>query len=448
MKRWAEVSGFCCGWSAPSGGSGRSASRAGRRWRRRSRRAGRRGRKRVTAMAAIMSLEGRLNALSLASTRVLDHSTRETGVDPSPDPKTPYEELRPCPTSPTCSTSRAASTRSPPRRVPSEKGGGFAVHLDGRTPKSPAKSPLVLPTLALAQLVAAEWDAQEEVIDSTAMPATRLAFTAIDRISETRAEVAKEVAAYAGSDLLCYRAEHPTPLVERQDRDWQPLLDWAKAGLWASPSGPWPESSTRRSRPRPWRRSRPWPCRWTTSPWPASPMAAGLLGSTVLALALRAGEIDGQQGAGPVAAGGDLPGARPGARMRKPGCGPSTCRSRPRRSSGGSPLCAHEEPADLRPGGHRRDRRLLRLLGLAEAGKVTAVGAAGRGQPGDLRRAADPHRQRRRRTGLRGLWRRLHPGLDGLDADGRGRQARPLGPRRPVPVPGGSAIILWAPRSA
>lgn len=172
--------------------------------------------------------------------------------------------------------------------------GGYAVHLDGRTPKSPAKSPLVLPTLALAELVAAEWDAQEKVVDSTIMPATRLAFTAIDRISETRAEVAKEVAAYAGSDLLCYRAEHPTPLVQRQDRDWQPLLDWADQALGASFT---PVTGI------------------IHTPQPAETLAAvealalslddfslagvayaaGLLGSTVLALAIRADQIDGQR---------------------------------------------------------------------------------------------------------------------------------------------------------
>lgn len=172
--------------------------------------------------------------------------------------------------------------------------GGFAVHLDGRTPKSPAKSPLILPTLALAQLVAAEWDAQETVIDSTIMPATRLAFTAIDRISETRAEVAKEVAAYAGSDLLCYRAEHPTPLVERQDREWQPLLDWAGqslgvtftpvAGIIHSPQPPETLAAVEA-------------LALSLDDFALASVAygAGLLGSTVLALALRAGEIDGQR---------------------------------------------------------------------------------------------------------------------------------------------------------
>lgn len=105
--------------------------------------------------------------------------------------------------------------------------GGWAVLLDGRTPKTPAKAPLVLPTEAAARLAAEEWAAQGEFLDPATMPATRLASTAIDRIGQAREPVADEIAAYAGSDALCYRAEHPTALVERQAREWSPWLDWA-----------------------------------------------------------------------------------------------------------------------------------------------------------------------------------------------------------------------------
>ena len=172
--------------------------------------------------------------------------------------------------------------------------GGFAVLLDGRTPKSPAKSPLVLPTPALAQLVADEWDAQDKVIDSTIMPATRLAFTAIDRIAETRAAVAAEVAAYAGSDLLCYRADHPTPLVERQAREWQPVLDWAGQALGA-PFTPvtgiihTPQSAETLARVEALALS------LDDFSLAGVAYASGLLGSAVLALAIRAGELDGQR---------------------------------------------------------------------------------------------------------------------------------------------------------
>lgn len=105
--------------------------------------------------------------------------------------------------------------------------GGSAVLLDGRMPKTPAKADLVLPTEASARLVAAEWAAQGQFLDPSTMPATRLASTAIDRIGQAREAVADEIAAYAGSDVVCYLAEHPTPLVERQEREWGPWRDWA-----------------------------------------------------------------------------------------------------------------------------------------------------------------------------------------------------------------------------
>lgn len=105
--------------------------------------------------------------------------------------------------------------------------GGWAVQLDGRTPKTPAKAPLILPTEGAARLVAEEWAAQGEFLEPASMPATRLASTAIDRIGQAREAVADEIAAYAGSDALCYPADHPTPLVERQARAWGPWRDWA-----------------------------------------------------------------------------------------------------------------------------------------------------------------------------------------------------------------------------
>uniref|UniRef100_B0T3E7 ATP12 ATPase n=1 Tax=Caulobacter sp. (strain K31) TaxID=366602 RepID=B0T3E7_CAUSK len=172
--------------------------------------------------------------------------------------------------------------------------GGFAVLLDGRTPKSPAKAPLVLPSQALADLVAGEWEAQDQVIDSTVMPATRLAFTAIDRIRETRAEVAAEVAAYAGSDLLCYWADHPTPLVERQKRDWGGMLDWARAELDLHLQ---PVSGVIHTAQSPAALASVEALALTMDDFTLAGVAygAGLLGSTVLALALRAGKVTGRK---------------------------------------------------------------------------------------------------------------------------------------------------------
>jgi len=105
--------------------------------------------------------------------------------------------------------------------------GGWAVTLDGRTPRTPAGARLVLPAEAAARLVADEWAAQGEYLDPAAMPATRLASTAIDRVSQAREPVADAIAAFAGSDLPCYLADAPASLVERQARDWTPWRDWA-----------------------------------------------------------------------------------------------------------------------------------------------------------------------------------------------------------------------------
>jgi chaperone required for assembly of F1-ATPase len=105
---------------------------------------------------------------------------------------------------------------------------GFAISLDGRIPKTPAKMPLVLPNLASAQLVAAEWEAQSSQIIPAAMPLTRLVNVAIDRAAETRAAMIDEVVKYGGTDLVCYRASTPKSLVDAQAAAWDPLLEWAK----------------------------------------------------------------------------------------------------------------------------------------------------------------------------------------------------------------------------
>jgi chaperone required for assembly of F1-ATPase len=108
---------------------------------------------------------------------------------------------------------------------------GFTIALDGRAIKTPAKTAFVVPTLALAEAAAAEWDAQEDEIDQTVMLMTNLSYAAIDRIRVGRPMVVRETAAYAGSDLLCYRADHPPELAAEQSTAWQPLLDWARDAL-------------------------------------------------------------------------------------------------------------------------------------------------------------------------------------------------------------------------
>jgi chaperone required for assembly of F1-ATPase len=105
--------------------------------------------------------------------------------------------------------------------------GGWQVMLDSRVLRTPAKAPLLLPNRTLAEAVAAEWDAQVETVVPATMPLMRLAATAIDRVVPQRARVIDEVAGYAGTDLVCYRADRPAELVARQQAIWQPLVDWA-----------------------------------------------------------------------------------------------------------------------------------------------------------------------------------------------------------------------------
>ncbi|MCB2116916.1 MAG: ATPase [Rhodobacteraceae bacterium] len=107
--------------------------------------------------------------------------------------------------------------------------GGFGVRLDGRALKTPAKRALILPTGAMAEAVAEEWLAVEKVVDPRLMPVTRAANSAVDKVALQFAEVAEMIAAYGGSDLLCYRAEGPEGLVVRQRQAWDPMLDWAEA---------------------------------------------------------------------------------------------------------------------------------------------------------------------------------------------------------------------------
>ncbi|KMW58036.1 Chaperone required for the assembly of the mitochondrial F1-ATPase [Candidatus Rhodobacter oscarellae] len=111
------------------------------------------------------------------------------------------------------------------RAVESE--GGYAVHLDARPVKTPAKAGLILPTRGLAEAIAAEWDAQNGQVDPKVMPLTRAANAAIDKVSVQFAEVVALLAAYGDSDLTCYRAADPAPLAERQAAAWDPLIDWA-----------------------------------------------------------------------------------------------------------------------------------------------------------------------------------------------------------------------------
>jgi chaperone required for assembly of F1-ATPase len=109
-----------------------------------------------------------------------------------------------------------------------ESAGGYSVLLDGRPFRSPMKQPVVLPSAALAGAMAAEWEAQGAEILPESMPLTALACTALDRAGPQRGELEEQLLSYGGNDLLCYWADHPAALVERQRALWKPLLDWCR----------------------------------------------------------------------------------------------------------------------------------------------------------------------------------------------------------------------------
>jgi chaperone required for assembly of F1-ATPase len=128
----------------------------------------------------------------------------------------------------------------PPRVLPKrfykaagveERGGQYHVRLDGRAIRTPKKNIVAVPTRALGEAIAAEWEAQAEQIDPATMPLTRYANTILDGIVGREAEIRADIAKYAGTDLLCYRADSPQELVDAQAALWDPLLAWARSDL-------------------------------------------------------------------------------------------------------------------------------------------------------------------------------------------------------------------------
>ncbi len=112
-----------------------------------------------------------------------------------------------------------------------DKGDGFALLLDGKPVRTPGKAHVLLPSKALAEAVAEEWRTQQDLIDPATMPLTKLANSAIDGVPGREDDVIGDILAYAGSDLLCYRADGPGGLIEAQQAHWDPVLAWAKSTL-------------------------------------------------------------------------------------------------------------------------------------------------------------------------------------------------------------------------
>lgn len=110
---------------------------------------------------------------------------------------------------------------------------GFVIQLDGKPVRTPGKALLTLPSYNAAALVVAEFSAQQEVIDPVSMPVLRIVNSAIDGVAPDMQAVLEDIKRYSGSDLVCYRAEGPQELVERQAAAWDPVLDWARSVLGA-----------------------------------------------------------------------------------------------------------------------------------------------------------------------------------------------------------------------
>jgi chaperone required for assembly of F1-ATPase len=111
--------------------------------------------------------------------------------------------------------------------------GVFALALDGRAARTPGRNPLAATSASLMARVAEEWERQGDTLDPAEMPLTRLLNSAIDGVARTMDETRADIARYAGSDLVCYRAEAPESLAERQRVAFDPILRWAEETLGA-----------------------------------------------------------------------------------------------------------------------------------------------------------------------------------------------------------------------
>jgi len=112
---------------------------------------------------------------------------------------------------------------------------GYAVLLDGRAVKTPGKGALRFPTPEAAQLVADEFAAQVNEINAIKMPIMRIANSAAEGVADKMQEVRDDLVKFSGSDLICYRTDTPTGLVENQKKHWDPIIDWVETRFGARP---------------------------------------------------------------------------------------------------------------------------------------------------------------------------------------------------------------------
>lgn len=104
---------------------------------------------------------------------------------------------------------------------------GWQLTLDGKPTKTPAGRPVSIAHKRLADAIAEEWRGQGDKVDLASMPLTRLVMSVTDHVAPRLAATKADTLKYGETDLLCYRADTPERLVERQAAAWQPYLDWA-----------------------------------------------------------------------------------------------------------------------------------------------------------------------------------------------------------------------------
>ncbi len=110
-----------------------------------------------------------------------------------------------------------------------ETDSGYDIRLDDRVVRTPLKRDFAVPSREMAQAIAVEWEEQQTHINPATMIVTRLANTAVDRVRDDEMRIVGELTGFAASDLVCYRAGSPEPLVKRQALHWDPVLDWMKS---------------------------------------------------------------------------------------------------------------------------------------------------------------------------------------------------------------------------
>ena len=114
-----------------------------------------------------------------------------------------------------------------------EAEGGFSITLDGKPIKTPSGKVVIAPRREIAEAIAAEWEAQGEMINPLTMPLTRFANSVVEAVTDRADAVADDVAKYLGTDLLFYRAGYPEALVAKEAAHWDPIVFWAAETLGA-----------------------------------------------------------------------------------------------------------------------------------------------------------------------------------------------------------------------